>query len=535
MPQDLTRLDHLTQDELWDERAAAAYDTPGEGMFADDVLGPTVDLLEALAAGGPALELAIGTGRVAIPLAERGVPVSGIELSRPMIRRLQDKVGGRIPVTHGDMATARAEGEFSLVYLVFNTIANLLTQDEQVRCFQNAAAHLRPGGCFVIELWVPDLRALSPAAPVQVFAAEDGYLGLDVVDTATQRIVSHHVTFDERVPGGDRREARLGRTPHRYVWPSELDLMARLAGMSLEARYADWSGAAFTSASASHVSYPVRMTRVTQRRRVTRLSADGGERARADVLAGEEPLEVRVGGRSFSVTMRTPGHDFELAAGFLHGEGVIRSWDDVAQIDYRSGIGADGLRDYNVVNVELAPGVAPPDPGLERHVYTSSSCGICGTASIESVRRSGDHDLSADHAAYPLATLLELPDRLRDEQALFDRTGGVHAAGLFLPGGDGLELVCLREDVGRHNAVDKVVGWALREVGMPLRGGVLQVSGRASFELVQKAALAGIPILSAVSAPSSLAADLAEESGMTLIGFNRGSSLNVYCGRQRVD
>ena len=276
------------------------------------------------------------------------------------------------------------------------------------------------------------------------------------------------------------------------------------------------------------------MTRVTQRRRVARLSADGAVRERADTLAGEEPLEVRVGGRSFSVTMRTPGNDFELVVGFLHGEGVVRGWEDVAQIDYRSGIGADGQRDYNVVDLTLAPGVAPPDPTLERHVYTSSSCGVCGTASIEAVRRVGSHDLTEDVAAHPLDDLLALPDRLRDEQAVFDRTGGVHAAGLFVPGDDGLELACLREDVGRHNAVDKVVGWALRERGMPLRGAVLQVSGRASFELVQKAGMAGIPTLSAVSAPSSLAVELAEELGMTLIGFNRGASLNVYTGRHRL-
>lgn len=263
MAQDLTRFDDLTQDELWDARAAAAYDTPGEGMFAEEVLGPTVDRLAALAGDGPALELAIGTGRVAIPLAERGVPVTGIELSQPMIDRLREKVGDRIPVVRGDMATTRAtthapagdRAGFSLVYLVFNTIANLLTQEEQVRCFRNAAAHLRPGGCFVVELWVPDLRGLSATAPVQVFSAEDGYLGLDVMDTATQRVVSHHVTFDGRLPGaGDRREARIGRTPHRYVWPSELDLMARLAGLSLESRHADWSGADFTSTAPSHVS-----------------------------------------------------------------------------------------------------------------------------------------------------------------------------------------------------------------------------------------------------------------------------------------
>ncbi|ANS78381.1 Formate dehydrogenase chain D [Serinicoccus hydrothermalis] len=278
------------------------------------------------------------------------------------------------------------------------------------------------------------------------------------------------------------------------------------------------------------------MARVTQRRRVRRLRADGGARDRADVVAGEEPLEVRVDGRSFSVTMRTPGDDFDLAVGFLHGEGVVTSWADVAQIDYRSGIGMDGLRDYNVVDVQLAEGVAPPDPSLERHVYTSSSCGVCGTASIESVRRTGTHDLGADPATFPLAELLALPDRLREAQAVFDRTGGVHAAGLFVPDedGPGLRLACLREDVGRHNAVDKVVGWALRERGMPLLGSVLQVSGRASFELVQKAALAGIPLLSAVSAPSSLAVELAEETGMTLVGFNRGESLNVYTGAERI-
>ncbi|OLT39220.1 sufurtransferase FdhD [Serinicoccus sp. CNJ-927] len=277
------------------------------------------------------------------------------------------------------------------------------------------------------------------------------------------------------------------------------------------------------------------MARVTQRRRVRRLRADGTQRDRADVVAGEEPLEIRVGGRSFSVTMRTPGDDFDLAVGFLHGEGVVGSWADVAQIDYRSGIGADGLRDYNVVDVQLAAGVAPPDPSLERHVYTSSSCGVCGTASIESVRRTGAHDLGEDAAVYPLPEVLALPDRLRAAQAVFDRTGGVHAAGLFLRSEDGaLDLACLREDVGRHNAVDKVVGWALRDRGMPLRGAVLQVSGRASFELVQKAALAGIPMLSAVSAPSSLAVELAEETGMTLVGFNRGESLNVYTGGERV-
>lgn len=250
---DLTALDDLSQDELWDARAAAAYDTPGTGMFAEEVLGPTVDRLAELADDGAALEFAIGTGRVAIPLAERGVPVTGIESSAAMIERLRDKVDERaLPVVQGDMATTRVEGEFSLAFLVFNTIANLLTQEEQVECFRNAAAHLRPGGRFVIELWVPDLRGTSRAAPAQVFTVADGYVGLDAVDMVNQRVVSHHFRFDQ--DPADRRRATLGRTPHRYIWPAELDLMARLAGMELESRHADWSGGEFTAESGSHVS-----------------------------------------------------------------------------------------------------------------------------------------------------------------------------------------------------------------------------------------------------------------------------------------
>lgn len=255
MTLDLTRLDHLSQDELWDEQAAASYDTPGVGMSSDEVLGPTLDRLVALAGDGRVLELAIGTGRVAIPLARRGVPVTGIELSRPMLEQLARTEGAdALTAVHGDMATTRVDGEFALVYLVFNTIANLLTQEAQVQCFRNAAAHLRPGGHFVIELWVPDLRAVSPSAPAQVFAVRDGYLGLDAIDTATQRLMSHHVTFDPGADGPDRRSARIGFTPHRYIWPSELDLMGRLAGFELASRDADWSGAPFTSESRSHVS-----------------------------------------------------------------------------------------------------------------------------------------------------------------------------------------------------------------------------------------------------------------------------------------
>ena len=239
----------MRQDEIWDAHTAAGYDTPGRGVFAPEVLGPTVDRLVQLAAGGRALEFAVGTGRVAVPLAARGTPVAGIELSRPMLAQLRRKADeAALPVVVGDMATARVPGDFSLVYLVYNTVSNLLTQAEQVACFRNAARHLRPGGRFVVELWVPELRDLPPGQPATVFAAEPGYLGVDTYDPLRQQIVSHHVRF----AGG--REAEISRSPHRYVWPAELDLMAQLAGFELESREADWSGAAFTADSPSHVS-----------------------------------------------------------------------------------------------------------------------------------------------------------------------------------------------------------------------------------------------------------------------------------------
>lgn len=235
--------------EVWNADAARRYDTPGVGMFAADVLDPTVDRLAGLAGDGRALELAIGTGRVAVPLAARGTPVAGIELSRPMLDRLREKADeATIPVTVGDMATARAPGEFTLVYLVYNTISNLLTQDGQVACFRNAARHLLPGGRFVIELWVPELRTLAPGKAATVFAAEPGYLGLDTYDVLHQRVVSHHFRF------GDGTGAELFRSPHRYIWPAELDLMAQLAGFALESRHADWAGTEFTAESPSHVS-----------------------------------------------------------------------------------------------------------------------------------------------------------------------------------------------------------------------------------------------------------------------------------------
>ena len=237
------------EQQIWDVDTAESYDTPGTGMFAPEVLGPTVDRLVALADGGAALELAIGTGRVAVPLAGRGVAVTGIELSQPMVDVLRTKVDeATIPVVMGDMATVRAPGRFSLVYLVFNTISNLLTQGEQVECFRNAARHLAPGGRFVIELWVPQLRVLPPGVGATVWHDEPGYLGIDTYDVLEQRVVSHHVRF------GEGSDAQLFRSPHRYVWPAELDLMGRLAGFELESRHADWSGAAFTAESTSHVS-----------------------------------------------------------------------------------------------------------------------------------------------------------------------------------------------------------------------------------------------------------------------------------------
>jgi len=239
----------VRQDEIWDVETARQYDTPGVGMFSPEVLGPTVDRLVELADGGAALEFAVGTGRVAVPLGERGVPVTGIELSRPMVDQLRTRADeATVPVIVGDMATARAPGRYSLVYLMFNTIGNLLTQDEQVECFRNAARHLRPGGRFVVELGVPDLRVLPPGQQAVVFAAEPGYLGVDTYDVLRQHLVSHHVRF------GDGRDARLFRSPHRYVWPAELDLMGRLAGFDLECRHADWVGAEFTAESRSHVS-----------------------------------------------------------------------------------------------------------------------------------------------------------------------------------------------------------------------------------------------------------------------------------------
>jgi FdhD protein len=253
-----------------------------------------------------------------------------------------------------------------------------------------------------------------------------------------------------------------------------------------------------------------------------------------DTLAGEEPLEIRVGRagaprRPLAVTMRTPGDDLDLALGFLHTEGVIGAAEDVVTAQLCAG--TDQPNTYNVVDVVLAPHVPAPETDPSRNFYTTSSCGVCGKASIDAVRTRSRFDVATDEVSVAPATLVSLPGRLREAQRVFERTGGLHAAAVFTADG---ELVCVREDVGRHNAVDKVVGWALRAGRLPLAGHVLLVSGRASFELAQKASMAGIPVLAAVSAPSSLAVDLADEVGLTLIGFLRGETMNVYAGAGRV-
>ncbi len=245
-----SRRDYLqVPQDHFEEDVAALYDESSRDMFAPEVLSTTVDVLAELAGDGAALEFAIGTGRVALPLADRGVPVSGIDLSTAMVSRLSAKDGARrIKVTIGDIATTRVGGAFRLVYLVFNTIGNLTTQDEQVACFANAAAHLQPGGYFVIEVGVPALRRLPPGEDARVFAHAPGYIGYDLyIDFVAQQAESHH--FIAGVPG-----ARESRTPFRYVWPSELDLMAKLARMSLSARWAGWDRSPFTGDSTSHVS-----------------------------------------------------------------------------------------------------------------------------------------------------------------------------------------------------------------------------------------------------------------------------------------
>ena len=230
------------------EQVAAGYDESSADMFDPSVLDPTVDFLAELAGDGAALELGIGTGRVALPLSQRGVPVHGIDLSEAMVARLRAKPGAeRIGVTIGDFATTTVEGRFTLAYLVFNTIQNLTSQDAQVACFQNTAAHLQPGGCFVIEVGVPSLQRLPPGETVRAFAVTPTYLGFDEFDVVNQGLISHHYT----VEAGN---LQLHSVPFRYVWPSELDLMARIAGMRLRERWSGWRREPFTSDSRAHVS-----------------------------------------------------------------------------------------------------------------------------------------------------------------------------------------------------------------------------------------------------------------------------------------
>jgi FdhD protein len=265
-----------------------------------------------------------------------------------------------------------------------------------------------------------------------------------------------------------------------------------------------------------------------------RVVEDGKMRVRPDTLATEEPMEIRLitGGerQTVAVTMRTPGADFELAAGFLYGEGIVTSSEDIAKISYCVDSDLDAAQQYNIVNVELRGGREYDLRPLERHFYTSSACGVCGKASLEQLELRGC-PVAVPGPEVSAETLYSLPEKLREAQGLFDATGGLHAAALF--DGEG-NLVALREDVGRHNATDKLVGWALLENKLPLSGHLVMVSGRSSFEILQKCLTAGVPFVCAISAPSSLAVDVAREFGMTLVGFLRERRFNVYAGHERV-
>lgn len=271
------------------------------------------------------------------------------------------------------------------------------------------------------------------------------------------------------------------------------------------------------------------MGRRTTRHPARRLTAAGAPTREVATLAVEEPLEVRISGRPYVVMMRTPGDDMDLAAGHLVSEGIVWHRDHLPEICYCTTVSGRTEQDYNTLTVTLSPDVPEPEP--TRAGVMTGACGVCGVDSIDEVRRSTHFPAEPVAQLVTVETLLSLPDRLREGQRLFGRTGGVHAAGLFAPDG---EQLCLREDVGRHNAVDKVVGWGLREGRLPLRGTILQVSGRASFELVQKASMAGIPVLAAVSAPSSLAVELAAGAGVTLVGFSREGRATVYTHGERI-
>ena len=271
------------------------------------------------------------------------------------------------------------------------------------------------------------------------------------------------------------------------------------------------------------------MGRVTSRRRVSHLTA-AEVTQRPETLVVEEPLEIRVNGNPVTVTMRTPGSDVELAQGFLLTEGVITQRADVLTVRYCRGAD-DGANSYNVLDVTLAEHVPTPGLDVTRNFYTTSSCGVCGKASLDAVRLISRHAPGDDPSTVKSTTLTAMPSQLRSAQKVFASTGGLHGAALFDRDGT---MLAVREDIGRHNAVDKVIGWALEGDRIPLGGTVLLVSGRASFELTQKAVMAGIPVLAAVSAPSSLAVDLATQSGLTLIAFLRGDSMNVYSRADRI-
>ena len=266
--------------------------------------------------------------------------------------------------------------------------------------------------------------------------------------------------------------------------------------------------------------------RIVAKRRITSVR-DGATRASSDELAGEEPMEIRLDGQSVAVTMRTPGEDFDLAFGFALTEGLVGAAGDVDTVRYCVEAPAD--QHYNVVDIRRRQAV-PVDDRQRRTLAINSSCGVCGTASISAVRRRAG-DVTDDPLHVPADVVATLPDRLRAAQSIFDRTGGLHAAGLFDATG---ALLCVREDVGRHNAVDKVIGWGAREQRLPLRETILVVSGRVAFEIVGKAVFAGIPAVVAISAPTSLAASLAEESGLTLVGFVRGGNFNIYTHERRI-
>jgi FdhD protein len=279
-------------------------------------------------------------------------------------------------------------------------------------------------------------------------------------------------------------------------------------------------------------------TKRARRRSKTRVRVRVVEKGRArvspDALATEEPMEIRLissdDRQRVAVTMRTPGADFELASGFLYGEGIVSSPEDISRISYCVDSDLDAEQQYNIVNVELRSGRSYDPRALERHFYTTSACGVCGKASLEQLELRGCPVIPPGPKITP-ETIYALPAKLREAQGLFDVTGGLHAAALFDEKG---ELVALREDVGRHNATDKLIGWALLEGRLPLSNHVVMVSGRSSFEILQKCLTAGVPVVCAISAPSSLAVDVARQFGITLVGFLRGNRFNVYSGYERI-